>query len=60
MDKRFIGVRELSNYLTITVGTLYVWVSQRRIPFVKINGATRFDLKEIDAWLKDKRVKEFS
>lgn len=60
MDKRFININELSEYLGMKKGTLYVWTCQRKIPYVKMGGALRFDLREIENWLKDKRMKEFS
>lgn len=60
MDKRFIAIEDLAQYLSLSKGTLYVWVSQRRIPYLKMGGALRFDLREIEEWLKDKKVKELS
>jgi excisionase family DNA binding protein len=58
MEKRYLGIIELSEYLGLTKGTLYVWVCQRKIPFLKIGKLVKFDLEEIGDWLKDKRVKE--
>jgi excisionase family DNA binding protein len=60
MNKRFLGVEELSQYLGLTKGTLYVWVCQRRIPYLKIGKLVKFDIIEIEKWLKDRRVKELS
>ncbi|MDP3143499.1 MAG: helix-turn-helix domain-containing protein [Candidatus Omnitrophota bacterium] len=58
MEKRFVGVRELAEYLGLTRGTLYVWVCHRKIPYHKFGGAVRFDLREIEGWAKENRVKE--
>lgn len=60
MEKRFIGINDLTVYLGIKKGTIYVWTCQRRIPYVKMGGALRFDLREIEEWLKDKKIKELS
>lgn len=60
MDKRFLGIKELSEYLGLTKGTIYVWVCQRRIPYLKIGKLLKFDIIEINQWLKDKRVKELA
>lgn len=60
MEKRFISIEDLSQYLGLTKGTLYVWVCQRRIPYLKIGKLLKFDIIEIQDWLKDKRVKELS
>ena len=60
MEKRFVGITDLAQYLGLTKGTLYVWVCQRRIPHLKIGKLLKFDIIEIESWLKDKRVKELS
>jgi len=60
MEKRFLGIEEASQYLGLTRGTLYVWVCQRRIPYLKIGKLVKFDLLEIEKWLNDKRYKEMS
>ena len=60
MDRRYLNIKELSNYLGISKGTLYVWVCQKRIPYVKISNLLRFDLNQIDGWVKAKSVAEFN
>ena len=57
MEKRFLGLQEVSEYLGVTKGTLYVWVCHKRIPYLKMGRLVKFDLQEIESWLKDKRVK---
>jgi len=51
MEKRLFSIKELSQYLGIKEHTLYIWVSQRRIPFVKCGRLTKFDLRAIDRWI---------
>lgn len=58
MSARLISVKELSGVLGLSVHTLYCWVSQRRIPYVKCGRLTRFDMSEIERWLEDNSVKE--
>jgi excisionase family DNA binding protein len=36
--------------------TVYAWVSQGKIPTIKINGVIRFDASEIEAWLEKCQV----
>jgi excisionase family DNA binding protein len=57
MERRYINVNELSEFIGIPKGTLYVWVCQKRIPYVKIGGLLRFDLREIDSWIKERSFK---
>ena len=60
MDKRFIGVEELANYLDLSPKTIRSWVLLRRVPYVKLGRLVKFDLRKIEDWLKDKRIEEFS
>lgn len=60
MQKRFLDVKELSGYLGVKEGTLYVWVCYKKIPHVKMGKLVKFDLQEIENWLKTKRVGEIS
>ena len=58
LHKRLIDINELSRYLGIKVHTLYTWVSQKRIPYVKCGRLTKFDLYIINEWIKQNSVKE--
>ena len=56
-EKRFIGIKECSQYLDVPVGTLYHWTHERRIPYHKFGKAVKFDLKDLEVWIKRKKVK---
>ena len=58
MNKRLININELSEYIGLSISTLYSWVSQRRIPFVKCGRLTKFDLERIDEWIEESSVEE--
>ncbi len=58
VENKLIGITEMAEYLGIRVSTLYSWVSQKRIPYIKLGRLVRFDLRKIDKWLEDKAVKE--
>jgi excisionase family DNA binding protein len=46
--RALMDIDELSLRLKIAKGTLYNWVYLRRIPFVKVGGALRFDPLQIE------------
>jgi len=48
MEKRLITVKELAEYIGISVNTVYSWVSQKIIPYIKCGRLTKFDRKVID------------
>lgn len=56
MQKRYLSIKELSEYINISVNTIYSWVWQKRIPHVKFGRLVRFDLKAIDELVGEKNV----
>lgn len=57
MDKRFLTIDELSDYIAAPVATLYTWTHQRKIPHIKLGRGLRFDRVEIEKWLEGRKVK---
>ncbi|MEW6557876.1 MAG: helix-turn-helix domain-containing protein [Elusimicrobiota bacterium] len=58
MEKRLLNINEAAEYMGLSKNTLYAWVCQRRIPFVKCGRLTKFDIRDIDKWIDEKKVKE--
>ena len=45
--------------LGVTKNTLYSWVSQRKIAFIRVGRLVKFDQYDIDAWIDGNKVKPF-
>ena len=58
MNKLLINVRQLSESTGLSVFTLYSWINQKRIPYVKVGRLVRFDPKKIEKWIEGKTVEE--
>ena len=56
VKQRLINIRELAGYTGFSLSALYSMVSQKRIPYVKIGHSIRFDLQEIDEFIKKHSV----
>ena len=54
IKKRFLNISEISDYLGFSNSAIRKWVRLGMIPFHKINGGVRFDIKCIDEWLTKK------
>ncbi len=55
-NKQYLSVKELSQYVGISVHTIYLWIQLKKIPYYKINGKiVKFNLPEIEEWLKEQR-----
>ena len=49
--------KQLAEHLSLPIGTAYAWVSQGRIPYIRISGrCVRFDPGEIRVWLDARRM----
>ena len=59
-DKRatrtLLGVGETSKYLGCTVNTLYSWINQRKVPYIKIGRLVKFDPGDIEIWIAERKV----
>jgi excisionase family DNA binding protein len=43
--------QQAAEYIGITPGTIRVWCSKRKVPFIKINGRVRFRQTDLDKFL---------
>ncbi len=48
MTKRYANIKEVSEYTSLPVKTLYEWASIGRIPSIKLGRRVLFDLQDID------------
>ncbi len=56
MKRILIDIKELAELTGLSVGTLYQWVSQKKIPYVKCGRLTKFDIERIKKWLEEHSV----
>lgn len=51
-EKVYLTVNQVSERYSLAPGTLYNMVCQKKIPFVKVGRALRFDRTELKIWEK--------
>lgn len=49
--EKLLDVKQLSEILKISINTIYCWVSQKRIPYLKIGKCLRFSETDIMNWI---------
>jgi len=54
MEKRFLTAKEVSIYLGLSEDTIRKWARRKQIPYSKFRKSLRFDLKELEPWIKSK------
>ena len=57
LKKRFMNVKELSEYLKVSRKTVYKWTCYKEVPYYKIGRCPKFDMAEIHRWIAKKKVK---
>jgi excisionase family DNA binding protein len=55
-ERPLLTVSEAATFLSISISTLYGWVWQRRIAFIKVGRAVRFHKADLEQFIKDSRV----
>jgi excisionase family DNA binding protein len=58
MDKRLLSIAEASQFLGMSESFLYKLAESKGIPHLRLGRAVRFDLAQIDAWLRRHSVGE--
>jgi excisionase family DNA binding protein len=58
MEKRLLSVSEASELLGISESFLYKLAESKTIPHLRLGRAVRFDITQIDSWLKRHSVGE--
>jgi excisionase family DNA binding protein len=56
MTKKLLNIHEAAEYLGLKVSTLYAWVHQRRVPYVKVGRLVRFRPEALEKWLENNTV----
>ena len=51
-----VSVEQAARILSVSVSTLYAWVWQRRIAFIKLGCALRFDVSDLQEFIRHNRV----
>jgi len=55
MPNHLMTVQEAAQFLSVSVSTLYGWAWQRKIPFVKVGRALRFEAADLERFIRANR-----
>jgi excisionase family DNA binding protein len=51
MQRKLISSKQVAEELGVSRWTVYRWVRQKRVPFLKVQGRLRFEETAIAEWL---------
>jgi excisionase family DNA binding protein len=54
--RSLLTIQQAAQVTGIAVPTLYKWVSQRKIPYIKMGRLVKFDPSKLDEWIKRQTV----
>lgn len=52
-----LTVKDVSTWLQVKPATVYVWVSEGKIPALRLGGLLRFRREDIETWLGECQIK---
>ncbi len=52
---KLVSIKIVADFLMVKQSTVYSWVHNSSIPFHKLNGLIRFDMDEIEAWVRSSK-----
>ena len=52
MAERWLSIDEISEHLGVKKDTIYKWVAKKRMPAHKVGRLLKFQIKEVDHWVK--------
>lgn len=56
MSTEMIGPKELARRCGVPMGTVYWWISTKRVPFVRLGRRqVRFEVDAIERWIESRR-----
>jgi excisionase family DNA binding protein len=55
VEREFLTIDEVSQYLGIKKSTIYAWAEAQVLPHYKLGRMVRFKKNEIDAWMESKK-----
>ena len=53
---QLIAIKEAAQYIGISIHTLYKMVSQRKVPYTKVGRLVKFDVEQLNKWIKQNSV----
>jgi len=57
MTDKWLTIEQIAEYLQVSTEKLYKLCQKGKMPASKVGGQWRFDLREVDSWVRKQRPK---
>ena len=58
--EKLLSIGDIARMLDLSIATIYKYVCQKKIPYLKIGSRVLFDEDKLDKWLQSKEVEPIS
>ena len=58
--EKLLSIGDIARMLDLSIATIYKYVCQKKIPYLKIGSRVLFDEDKLDKWLQSKEVEVFA
>lgn len=58
MTDKWLTIEQIAEYLQVSTEKLYKLCQKGKMPASKVGGQWRFDIKEVDQWVRKQRPKK--
>jgi excisionase family DNA binding protein len=55
-EPNLMDIQQTAEYLGLSVGTIYQWRSQHKVPYIKVGRRVKFKKEQLDQWLTERTV----
>ena len=56
MTEKWLTIEQIAEYLQVSTEKLYKLCQKGKMPASKVGGQWRFDIKEVDSWVRRQRL----
>ena len=56
--RRLITAKEASQYMSLSIDTIYRMATSKKLPYLKIGDRVLFDIKALDQWIDHNLIRE--
>ena len=53
MPEKWVNLEDIADHLSVSTDTVRNWIKDGKLPFYKAGKRYKFNISEVDAWLRD-------
>jgi excisionase family DNA binding protein len=58
VPEKWVNLEDIAIHLSLSKDTVRTWVKEKKLPFYRAGKRYKFKISEVDAWVREGRIKE--